>query len=156
MADARQEIANLDALLNSTEAEEALGDQYWSFYNWYTNTARDKVLNMFNAEPEEIPEPIVPTPPATTQFDTSFQDDPDNWSLLTNTRWDRQGMGNGIADSVATDGSGVRLADVIGDHNFLNDATFELVLTTDEKMKSGNQPFLIVHYNGHTFSPVFI
>jgi hypothetical protein len=58
--------------------------------------------------------------------------------------------------SVAEDDENIRLADVIGEHNFLNDATFELRLITELNMKNGNQPFLIVHYKGHTFTPVFI
>ena len=149
----------MDAILNSDDAEEALGSVYQSYYNWYFNTARDKILALIQTTPEELPEPeiqVAVVSPDATKFNTEFIDDPDNWSLLTNTRWSRPGMGGGVVDSIATDGSGVRLVDVISDHNFINDATFELVLHTEDNMKNGNQPFLIVHYNGHTFTPVFV
>ena len=159
LVDVRQDIANMDAILNSDDAEEALGSVYQSYYNWYFNTARDKILALIQTTPEELPEPeiqVAVVSPDATKFNTEFIDDPDNWSLLTNTRWSRPGMGGGVVDSIATDGSGVRLVDVISDHNFINDATFELVLHTEDNMKNGNQPFLIVHYNGHTFTPVFV
>jgi hypothetical protein len=69
---------------------------------------------------------------------------------MTKTRWNRPGVGGGIQESVATDGSNVRLTDVMSEHNFLNDTQFELIF------QGNNQPFVVVHYKGHTFSPVFI
>jgi len=84
------------------------------------------------------------------QFDTTPIDDPDNWSLMTKTRWNRPGVGGGIQESVATDNSNIKLTDVIGDSNFLDDAQFELIF------QGNNQPFVVIHYNGHTFTPVFV
>ena len=161
IADIRQQVANMDALLRSEEGAEAISDVYDDWYNWYFGTddkegARDQILALTETQPEQVPEPNVPVPPETTSFDTSFMDDPENWGLFTNTRWSRPGVGNGIVDAVATDDANIKLSDCIGEHNFLTDATFELVLMTTPGMRMGNQPFVIVHYKGHMFTPVFI
>lgn len=155
IADIQQQIANADALLSSEEAVAALGDQYDSWYNWYFGDgimegARDEILAAAQTAPEGLPEPVTPVAPQTTQFDTSIMDDQENWSLMTNTRWNRPGIGGGVQESVATDDSNLKLADVIGEHNFLNDAQLELIF------QDNNQPFVVVHYKGHTFTPVFI
>jgi hypothetical protein len=119
--------------------------------------ARDEALALTQIAPQSLPEPTLPEPPqTTTQFDTSAVEDSEDWRLFTATRWSRPGMGNGISESVATDNSNIKLSDCIGDPGFLNEATFELVLMTTPEMRRGNQPFVVVHYKGHTFTPVFI
>ena len=162
VAEIMQAVSNLDAIFNSEEIAEGLIDIDPTYYLWYygadNDGARQKALDLINGRPEELPEPVLPTPPTPpappsgpiAQFDTTPIDDPDNWSLMTKTRWNRPGVGGGIQESVATDDSKIKLTDVIGDNNFLDDAQFELVF------QGNNQPFVVIRYKGHTFTPVFI
>ena len=158
----RQLISDIDATFNYDEVAEGLIQINPDTYSWYFGDgeslgARNRALSAINAENEQLPEPILPEKPeepippkGTTKFDESYVNDPSNWGLLTNTRWSRPGMGGGISESVSTADKNIRLVDMINDSNFMTDAKFELVF------KDNNQPFVIVHYRGYTFTPVFI
>jgi len=58
--------------------------------------------------------------------------------------------GTGIKESVATDDKNIKLVDVIGDPNFVEEAKFEFILL------GNNQPFVVIRYKGHEFTPVFV
>ena len=157
-----QTISDLDAIFNYDEVVDGMIPINSDTYTWYFGDgesigARRRALQAVGQSEETLPEAIIPERPAeqeqsetTTKFDESYINDPNSWSLLTNTRWSRPEIGNGISESVSTTNKNVRLVDVINASDFITSAKFELVF------KDNNQPFLIVHYKGYTFTPVFV
>ena len=70
---------------------------------------------------------------------------------MSNTTWKNDKYPSGaIVTSVSDKNKNYRLQDAIGEPEFINNAQFEIIF------KDNNQPFVVVHYKGHTFTPVFI
>lgn len=162
MQEMMQAISDLDAIFNMEEVSEGLIEVDPSIYSWYFGDdknigARKTILHAASSNGgSALPPPVIPQPPKnvsfqpTTQFDESNIDDPSSWSLLSNTSWDQKGKGGGVSESVSTSNSTLRLVDVIGEDDFMDIADLEIIF------QGNNQPFLVVHYKGHTFTPVFI
>lgn len=163
MREMMQAISDLDAIFNMEEVSEGLIEVDPSIYSWYFGDdknlgARKTILHAASSNGgPALPPPVIPQPPknvsfqrGTAQFDESHIDDPSNWGLLSNTSWDQNGKGGGISESVSTSNSTLRLVDVIGEDDFMDIADLEIIF------QGNNQPFLVVHYKGHTFTPVFI
>lgn len=158
-----QAISDLDAIFDMEEVSEGLIEVDPSIYSWYFGDdknlgARKTILYAASSNGgSALPPPVIPQPPknvsfqrGTAQFDESHIDDPSNWGLLSNTSWDQNGKGGGVSESVSTSNSTLRLVDVIGEDDFMDIADLEIIF------QGNNQPFLVVHYKGHTFTPVFI
>lgn len=158
-----QAISDLDAIFDMEEVSEGLIEVDPSIYSWYFGDdknlgARKTILHAASSNGgPALPPPVIPQPPknvsfqrGTAQFDESNIDDPSNWGLLSNTSWDQKGKGGGVSESVSTSNSTLRLVDVIGEDDFMDIADLEIIF------QGNNQPFLVVHYKGHTFTPVFI
>ena len=120
--------------------------------------AEIKLAESIDSEPQQQYVPIITNDDVidaegdTTKFDKTTIDDPTNWGIMTKTRWNRPGVGGGIEESVSEDNS-IKLKDVIGDPEFIQNATFELIMQCGKK---NDQPWVVVHYKGHSFSPIFI
>ena len=161
----KQAISDLDALFNQDEVVEGLININPATYAWYFGNgvepgARQRALNALNTEEETLPDPVIPenpsnnqppvSPTGTTKFDENPINDQTDWNLLTNTTWYNPKYGEGLIKSVSTTDSNLRLVDVMNNSDFITNAKFEFVF------KGANQPFVIVHYKGHTFTPVFV
>ena len=152
----KQTIADIDAVFNSDEVVEGLininPDTYsWYFGNFENPGARSRVMQIIGLKEESLPQPQIDTTIPRTAFDENAISDPDNWGLLSNTTWNNPKYPDGMmTSSVSTTNKNYRLQDAIGEPEFMTNAKFELIF------QDNNQPFVVVHYKSHTFTPVFI
>lgn len=137
--------------------------------------ARGIVLRAVNDKNEQLPPPITPPiaededgnggqPPVLTPIvknkkkaviDKSTIEDTSSWKLITIANWDDpKHPGEGVSTAVSTKDKNVKLLDVLNNSDFVENAEFELI--TRRTDNNTYQPFVVITYKGHTFTPIFI
>lgn len=144
----RQALSNCIALLNVAEdfgiqLNEGDTQQYTTdsqeIQEW--DSLHDNVL------PPPPPAPLPPTP-ARQRFERP-------WAQYTTTHThSADNAGYNIEDSVATDGSGVKLSEVTGNPDFVENSI--IWFTTRLTRRGSKKITMNVMYGGHQFSPVDI